>query len=204
MPSTRRRPVFDPRLILGLLLVAASVVGVVSLVAAADRTVPVLAAREALVPGDRLEAADLLTVEVRLDQSGSRYIPADALPAGAVVTRPIGTGELVPLSAVGSAEGLRSSSVVLDVAGALPAGVLPGAPVDVWAAQQVEGGRFDVPGVIASKATVVRLVRSESVVAGGATTAVEVLVPTSRLARVLGALANDDAISLVPVAIAVD
>jgi len=57
--------------------------------------------------------------------------------------------------------------------------------------------------VIVSGATVVRLVESASMVTGGETTAVEVLVPTSRVARVLDAVANADAVSLVPAAIPV-
>ena len=57
--------------------------------------------------------------------------------------------------------------------------------------------------MIASGVTVVRLVESASIVSGGETTGVEVLVPTSRIARVLEAGANSDAVSIVPAAIPV-
>lgn len=204
MVISRRIPTPDPRLLIGLLLVAASVTGVVLLISAADRTVGVLSAREPLSPGERVHRDDLVVVDVRLAQATERYLTVDDIPAeGIVVTRTIGAGELVPVGAVGRADGLRLASLVLEVGGALAASVQPGAPVDVWAARQLEGGRFGAPSVIVGGATVVRLVDSQSIVSGGETTAVEVLVPVSRVARVLDAVANADAVSLVPAAIPV-
>jgi hypothetical protein len=200
-----RRPVaFDPRLVIGLALVAASVAGVVGLVTAADETTPVLAASVSLAPGDRVDRDDLVVVDVRLATAEGHYLaPTDIPDEGAVVTRAVGEGELVPIDAIGSADGLRLASLVLDVGGTLAASVQPGSVVDVWAARELEGGRFGPPAVIASGVTVVRLVDSDSIVAGSETTAVEVLVPKSRIARVLEAAANSDAVSVIPAAIPV-
>lgn len=201
---TRRRIPFDPRLVIGLALVAASVAGVVALVSAADETTEVLAAGGALTPGDLVQRDDLAVVDVRLGAAAGHYLAPDDVPdEGIVVSRAVGEGELVPVDAVGSAEGTRAASLVLEVDGALAASVAPGAVVDVWAAREEEGGRFGPPLVIASGATVVRLVASESIVSGGETTAVELLVPKSRIARVLEAAANSDAMSLVPAAVPV-
>ena len=204
MTRPRRRLTLDPRLLIGLALVAVSVAGVVGLVSAADRTVAVLSARETLSPGDRVAAGDLVTVDVRLEATAQHYLLAGDVPReGLVVTRTIGAGELVPVDAVGSTDGLRLASLVLDVGGALPASLRAGAVVDVWAATKLEGGRFGPPSVIVPGATVARLVESQSMVAGVSTTAVEVLVPQSRIARVLDAVANADAVSMVPTAIPV-
>ena len=198
------RRVIDPRLVIGLALVLASVGGVVALVSAADETVAVLAAGEPLAPGDVVERGDLVTVDVRLAGATERYLVPDDVPAeGVVLTRPVGEGELVPVDAVGSASGLRVASLVLDVAGTLAASVRPGALVDVWASREEEGGRFGPPAVIVSGATVVRLVESDSIVSGGGSTAVEVLVPKPRIARVLEAAANSDAVSIVPAGVPV-
>ncbi|MBX3099020.1 MAG: hypothetical protein KF761_05520 [Salinibacterium sp.] len=204
MTRTRRNVLVDPRLAIGLALVVASVVGVVGLVSAADATTPLLSAGEALAPGDRVQRDELVVVDVRLAAAAEHYLaPGDIPPEGVVVTRPVGEGELVPIAAVGSADGLRFASLVLDVGGALAASVQSGSVVDVWAARESEAGRFGPPAVIVSGAIVVRLVESESIVVGGQTTAVEVLVPTSRIARVLEATANSDAVSIVPAAIPV-
>lgn len=200
----RRSFSFDPRLLIGLALVAASVVGVVALVSAADETTEVLAAGESLTPGQRVEARDLTVVDVRLGAATGQYLVAGEVPEGGlIVTRSIGEGELVPLDAVGTADSDRLASLVLEVQGSLAASVQPGSVVDVWAAREVAGGGFGPPAVVAGSATVVRLVNSDSIVSGNATTAVEVLVAKPRIARVLEAAANSDAISIVPTALPV-
>src|SRR3954469_23791732 len=100
MPS-RRRFTLDPRLLIGLLLVAVSVGGVVILVSAADRTVAVLAAGGTLSPGERAGGDELVVIHVRLDQATTRYLTADDIPdGGIVVTRTVGEGELIPVDAV--------------------------------------------------------------------------------------------------------
>lgn len=201
MIRTRRRVAPDPRLVLGLLLVVGSVAGVVAVVSTSSTTTPVLSAARPLAPGESLAPGDVEVVDVRLGASSGEYLAE--LPEGAVVTRVVGEGELIPADAVGGGDGVRLAAVVLAVDGDLAAGVRPGALVDVWAARGQEGGGFGPPAVIASGATVVRLVESESVVSGGRTTGVEVLVPRTRLARVLEAVANADAVSLVPAAVPV-
>lgn len=198
--STRRRAVaFDPRLLIGLVLVVGSIVGVVGVVSAADETVQVYAARGTLSPGDRIDSDDLEERSVRLDATRELYLAPGELPSdGLVVTRPVSEGELVPASAVGKVAGERLASVVLQVGGQLAASVEPGSVADIWAAREVENGTFGPPVVIVSGATIVRLVQSESIVGAGETTAVEVLVPKARIARVLEAVANADAMSIVP------
>jgi hypothetical protein len=199
----KRRPfAFDPRLAIGLLLVVASVAGVVAIVSAADKSVQVYSARSPLAPGDRIMPDDLEARSVRLDAAGTLYLaPGDVPDTGFVVTKSVAQGELVPASAVGSVDGLRLTSVVLTMGSQLAASVQPGSVVDVWAAEEVESGHFGPPAVIVAGATVVRLVESDSIVAADQATAIEVLVPKSKIARVLEALANDDAISVVPATI---
>ena len=189
----------DPRLLIGLVLVAGSVAGVVAIVSTADETVQVYSARTPLSPGDRVDTADLNTSSVRLTGVGSLYLlPGDIPDGGFVVTRSVNEGELVPASAVGRVSGLRLTSLVLDVNGALAASIEPGSTVDVWSSREVENGQFGPPAVIVSGATVVRLVQSDSIMVGGKSVAVEVLVPKARVARVLEAVSNSDAMSIVP------
>jgi len=199
-PAVRpRRFWFDPRFAIGVLLIVASVAGVVGIVGAADTSVQVYAAREPLAPGDVIEAGDLASTGVRLDGADRLYlVPGDVPDGGLVVTRAVADGELVPASAVGSTEGVRQASVVIGVNGELAASVGPGASVDVWSARQTGTGQFEPPVVIVSSASVVRLVEEDAFVVDRGSGSVEVLVPRSRVARVLEAIANGDAISLVP------
>jgi flagella basal body P-ring formation protein FlgA len=190
---------FDPRFAIGLGLVVVSVFGVLGIVASGDSSVQVFAARSALVPGDRIGAADLLVKSVRLgDLDGKYLVPADVPSGGLVVTRVVSAGELVPASAVGDRSGARVASVVVAVQGSLPKSVAAGAVIDIWSASRADDRSYGPPSVLASSVTVVRVIAPDGMVSAKNGDSVEVLVPRSRIARVLQAIANQDAISLVP------
>ena len=110
----------DPRLILGLVIVAASVALGSWAVSSAGRTVAVYAASGPLTPGEAVDAGSLRTVEVRLG-SGSRdyFLAGSPLPDDLVALRVVGDGELVPRSAVGTSEELAVRAVAIEVTGGL-------------------------------------------------------------------------------------
>ena len=201
---TRKRVWFDPRLAIGIVLIAASVIGVFAIVSVADASEKVLTARAALAPGDRIDAGDLVVAEVRMPGATDLYlVPADVPAEGLLVTKAIAAGELVPASAVGSAAALRLASVVITVNAELPGSIEPGATVDVWAARLEQTNTYGPPSVIVAGATVVQILESNELVSSGNSTSIELLVPRGRIARVLEALANNDALSLIPAAISV-
>lgn len=195
-PERRRRPSIDSRFIIGAALVIASIAGVAGLVGALDRTVLVYSAAHPLSVGDRVDSDDLAVTEVRLGAAESGYLRAEGMPErGTVVVRSVASGELIPLSSLGSADGIDLAAVVVQTGAALPRDVTSGAVVDVWSAAAEELGDFGPPRVLATDATVVRTIEG----AGSALdSAVELLVARDDLAAVLAAVANADAISLVP------
>lgn len=197
----RRLVAPDPRLLIGLALVVASVVGTVGLILALDDTIEVYAAPDALTPGERLEADELEIVAVRLDAASPRYLRPGDLTDSVVVTRTVGAGELVPAAAVAPSELAGTTSLVLSVGGAVARAIEPGATVDVWAAREDDTGRYAPPTVLVDGAVVVALVEEGSIVTRGEVTAIEVRVPSGRVATVLDAIANDDALSIVPTAV---
>jgi hypothetical protein len=201
--SGRRRRTVDVRLLIGLALVAASVVGVVALVGAVDTRTTVYAAAAALSPGDHIDRGDLVEREVSLDGADGLYLRADELPAdGLVMVQPVRDGELVPRAAVGDASGVRSTALVLELTAPPSSAVRAGAVVDVWASPAEADGRgFGVPVVLVPDAVVVRIVEDDGLVSSGGS-AVEVLVPRSRVARVLQAQAAGDALAVVPAGLA--
>ena len=90
---------FDARMVIGILLVLGSVVVGAKVFSAADATTAVWAASRDLPAGARLQKSDLHAVNVRLDD-GKAYVAATgAGPAGYVLTRPVGAGELLPSKA---------------------------------------------------------------------------------------------------------
>ena len=195
----RRRRWIDIRLIVGVALVAASVAGVTLIVALADQTTPVYAARIDLSAGDPVTADKLMIANVQLGTRGVGYAqPGDLDQQAAVATRHIAAGDLVPISALGAELGVAATTVVVPLVGEASASVSVGAVVDVWAARSRDRDGFDTPAVLVPGASVVRLFDSEGFMRSGQTQ-VELLIPKARVPAVLDAIANADAVSLVPV-----
>jgi len=205
----RRRPFADPRLLIGLLLVAASVAATVGIVAAVDRRVPLYAAAGPLEPGQRIAASDLVPRGVALDGSDSLYLGVGDVPRGGlVVTRAVAQGELVPTSSVGRSSDVDATSIVLRLATRVSAAVKPGASVDLWSATPAtaaatvappEGDAVDPPTVLVPGAVVVRVIDDDQTLAADREgSAVEVRLPRSRVARVLAAIAAGADLSIVP------
>lgn len=137
-PATRHgaRAWKDPRLAVGVALVAVCALLGASVLGGADATVGVWAARVPLTDGQALTADDLVRREVRFaDQTDAdRYVSANgALPAGTVLARDVGAGELLPRAALGTAGRAAAVEVPLSVpTEAVPATLRPGSVVDVW------------------------------------------------------------------------
>ncbi|HVE64757.1 MAG TPA: RcpC/CpaB family pilus assembly protein [Mycobacteriales bacterium] len=96
----------DGRLVAGVLLLLVSVVVGANVVRAADKTVLVWKSARALPVGMTLTDGDVIATRVRLfgaDQA--RYLDArhGARPAGRLLARDIGSGELLPASALADA-----------------------------------------------------------------------------------------------------
>ena len=126
----------DPRLWVGVAIVAVSVLAGAWAFGGADDTVRVWAATATLPAGHRLTADDLTARRVRFADADdrARYVAADQqLPAGAVLVRPVGAGELVPAAAVGEGTAPTAREVPISVApDQVPRGVGVGDVVDVY------------------------------------------------------------------------
>ena len=188
----------DPRLVIGVALVLASLGGVWLVVQHSARTETAWSATRALLPGETIAAEDVQETDVRLPQSQGRYLAATVDPVGMVVASTVGEGEVLPLRAVGDAASRDRAAIVIDVEGALPTAVRPGAVVDIWTAAPGDDG-FEAPAVLVDEAIVVGTVEDEGILASSATQ-LELLVPTSETALLLEAVSNDHALSVVPLA----
>ena len=188
----------DPRLAIGIVLVAASTAGVWALVSGLDDSSEVYAVRDTVTPGTRIDAGDLVVESVRLGSVADRYVvPGDVPEQGVVVTRTIESGELVPATAVDEVDRTGLAVVVVPSRGALPRGLGAGSTVDVWSARELDRGSFEPPAVLVANAEIAGIQEPEGMVdAGGAS--VELLIPREKVAAVLEALAAGDAIDLVP------
>jgi hypothetical protein len=192
----------DPRLLIGLVLIAGSTAGVWVLVTGLDDARQVYVARDTLTPGTRVGEADLDVESVRLGASAGHYLaPGDLAGGELVVTRTVRPGELLPAAAVDERDSTGLATVVVPSRGALPTELAAGSLVDVWTAAERERGVFDPPVVLVAGAEVSAVIESEGMVASEST-AVELLIPREKVAAMLQALAAGDAIDLVPARVA--
>jgi hypothetical protein len=113
------------------LVVCSVVVGARALSAADDRA-EVWSLTAALAAGTTLTSDDLALVPVGLDDAGA-YLDAAADPAGLVLLRDVGAGELLPAAAAGErgSSARRLVTVAVDPLHAPPA-LARGERVDVW------------------------------------------------------------------------
>lgn len=93
---------FDPRLILGIVLVLGSVALGAIVVSRADSSTSVVAVSHDLAAGTVLTAGDVHTTRVRLQRTTGLYVPGDASVLGQTLARPLRSGELLARSAVGA------------------------------------------------------------------------------------------------------
>lgn len=146
-PAARlRQPSWtDARLVAGVLMVLLAVLGGAAAVSAADKSVQVWGVRRALTAGTTLQRDDVTARRVRLfGDDLKRYVDVrSGSPEGRVLTRDLGDGDLLPVSALASADTKPETRVVgipLDRAHAAGGSVERGDRVDVFATRKTAGG----------------------------------------------------------------
>jgi hypothetical protein len=192
----------DVRLLIGIVLVLASVVVGAAVVSHGDTTEPMYVARHVLLPGQPLTGGDLRVVRVRLAGQSGRYLPAARPPpVGAVVMRGVLSGELVPLSALGDGSSVSTRPVAVSIAAEAAHGLRPGALVDVWVAAKADQPQsYQPPERVAGAAQVLTVTSESGVLSGaGSQATVQVLVSDELVPRVLSAVDNGARIDLVAV-----
>jgi hypothetical protein len=200
-PATRsHRPGWrNPRLLLGIVLVAGSVVLGARLLAAADDTVAVWAVSADLPAGASIDEADLERRDVRFPDAATAdgYVGADeSLPDDATLNREVSAGELLPRAAFAHDSGEDLVEVPVSVVSDdLPATVRQGSVVDVWVTPKVSsvaGSRVKAVPVL-SDVVVVAVPRTSAGLAPQTTRQVIVGVPADRageLGSALGGMAD--------------
>lgn len=183
----------DPRLLVGVGLVALSILGTASVVARADRTEPYYAARRALPPGTVLTESDVAVTRVRVSQG--TYVRGTSAPWGDVVTRLIGAGEMIPEAALADADGYSSRPVAVTTGRPLAASIDSGAIVDVWITRDGLSGPESV--LVAAGVTVDEVDRKSSAFSANGRETVYVVLPAAKVGDLLAALAQADEVSIV-------
>ena len=188
----------DPKLLVGILLVLASVVGVISLVGAADQTTEAYTAREAIAVGEKLTMDKLNRVKVRLGDVEQHYLtPATGVADGLVAVQRIGRDQLVPHESFGQLDRLGRKPVAVTIDEVLPAQAAAGSRVDVWVALPDTRNGFSQPTLLLPGAEIAQITPGSTALGSARSTVVMVLVPDEQMPSLLGAQANKAKISVV-------
>lgn len=193
MEIPARRPAWrDPRLIVGLALIAVSIILTTSIVSAARGGATVYRATQAILPGDVLGSHNI--APTRLDVDTSVYATADALAPGATVSEEVAAGEILRVSSIADTSAATARRLVITVSDSLPASVQAGDQLDLWSVQQSGQGAVHL-GV---RATLVRVLeQTTSIAAKG--TRIEILVDEASVGAVLEATAGKSSLAALPV-----
>jgi hypothetical protein len=131
VPHRLRAPSwFDLRLIVGVVLVLASIGGGALVVAASGHTQRLWAVRHDIEPGIVLNPADLVAVSVRVPSGRDIYYSTATSVAGESVTRRLAAGELLPRSALEDAP--PRTSVAIPLSADVAPRVKAGQRITVW------------------------------------------------------------------------
>ena len=199
-----RRPGWrDPRLLVGILLIAIAVTSVSAVMRSADKTTPYYAAKDTLTPGTVLSRDDVVVVKAKV--SGGGYVAADdgagsddAVPWGKVVTRVLGEGELVPASALAEQQNFDGRTIAVRTALPLADGIDTGSIVDVYVTVDNDGTAST--SQVAAGLVVESVEDDKGSFSSTSTETVYVVVPSAGLEEFLDALATEGEISVVGLA----
>ncbi|MDO5034481.1 MAG: hypothetical protein Q4E01_03740 [Actinomycetaceae bacterium] len=198
LPRARRSNVFkDPRFILGISLIVLSILATTWLVQRASAGEDVYQLKVPIAEGQPITADSLVIVSARTGSDA--YLEVGALPEGALASRTLGAGELLPREAV-TTEALQDRrQVVINVATRIPSSVAIGSQVEVWAtdAPQVLQKDKSEPELIASSAVILKISEPDTTLVNRAQS-VEISVTEADLARVLAATGSASTLVVVP------
>ncbi len=200
MSATRlRRPtVKDPRLVVGILLVALSVwLGVWAVDNAKDLSVAYVAAQP-IVAGQAVTQEHLRPVEVNLAAQGSQYVsvPLDA-DHNYIATTTIGEGQFVPTGSLVRDQAYATRVIAISTSTVLPRNVTVGATVELWAAPKAAASGDDpAPTLVATDLVVAQLPATDQGFSASSGQTVHVVVSAEQVSDVVAASMGDMTLSL--------
>lgn len=192
-PASRLKPPswFDGRLIVGVVLVLASVVVGAKVVASSGHFDEVWAAAHDLAPGTTLTKSDLVSVKVRFHDHGGGYYSASGKSlVGRTTIAPLSEGQLIPTAAVPAQPPTQTRLVTVPVAKLhMPHDSdLQGEQVDLYVTVDGTAGEPQrAPQLVLANVTVADVIAQSSLADSG-NTGVVLQVPLQYVGAVVGAV----------------
>ncbi len=131
---TTKRNHSSTRLIIAISLFAAALISAVALTALGNQRERYWVAAQSIAPGMKINQEDLASIDVALGANSQRYLSGNTSPIGAIATRPISEGELLPLSALeDSGQGSGFEQLPLMVRGGdIPGDIQVGEEINIY------------------------------------------------------------------------
>lgn len=194
-PARRR---IDLRLAVGVVLVLASTAGAYMYLSTANTTIDVYAMKATSVAGDGIDEADLRVVSVNLASMTDSYVRVGQLDSGSVLTRTVGIGEFLPVSAVSTVAAVNQARLVVTVSDGLAVDTPAGTIVDLWATTtDPYSSQPSTSTIVVAGSTYVRTMEADAYATDG-TQRIEVLVPRSSLRALLAAQGDGSTLIAIP------
>ena len=146
----------NSRLAMGLALFIIAISAGSLIAKEANRTVYVWASNGELAPGNTITTEDIKAVSVLLPESAKNYISANAQLIGTMVVHRIGSGDLIPVTAISAqSQQLSERAVPLSIELTdLPTQLQRGEVIDIYAAPNSSQKSIAQPELITAGVTV--------------------------------------------------
>ncbi|WP_435300566.1 SAF domain-containing protein [Timonella sp. A28] len=202
-PRLKKPTVKDPRLVVGIILVATAVWLGSWVVEDAKSLKPVFVASKSFAPGQAITRDDLRIVEVNIGSQSSQYLTG-TLQADErlVATQPITEGEFIPVASVADEDTSQSKVIAINIAERLPDIAQVGSTVDLWFTADTktsglsENTQETKPELVAENLYVSQLPDTQNSFNASATQTIHVVVPAEQINDVLGSRQKSGTLAL--------
>lgn len=187
----------DPRFIAGIALIIVSILLTTWIIQRSRGGEEVYQLLSPVAQGQPIEISKVSVVSAHTGSNA--YLPVGEIPDGAIATRSLSAGELLPKDAVSTAAEQDRRQVVINVATKIPSSVGVGSQVEVWSIDastplQTEDTE---PTLIAASAIILNISEPDTTMIERAQ-AVEISVTETDLTKVLAATGTTGALVIVP------
>lgn len=189
------KDLFNLRLLLGVVLIAASFVSAFIISSSTSRMVTVWSAASDMPVGSVIDVQDIEQTKVNLPRNIAMYLDGRASIVGSYVVREIGAAELIPAYAISKTPISNLRKVPISIpAGRLPYQMKTGDLIDVYAIPKqlstALGEQRSKPSLVLSQVAIDGINLEASKLGGEV--GITLLVPQEAVARVVNALSTSD------------
>ena len=176
-------------------VVVGSVIGAWFFIESNKTTEVFLVTKQNLASGSPLDLNNLDQIELSLFGLAGAYLQPESLLEGAYLERPIGSGEVIPISAVTTQAKDNWTNLVITPQIPVSSQVRVGSKVAIWASPLLEFQSYGEPVLMAVDAEVVNIIEPESGFAGQSES-LELRVPSESIQYILGAISSKASIAI--------